>query len=166
MIATTAQIQTVSPKISVEVLALALNKVIAAQVLTWDSCGNWDCQPSEITNLETKEDMLRFRLTDGRATVLSADQFLNYWEQIQASKREADQPTQEMIVSLAKESGTAIYETGCKIGYVAKFKNSYYAVTEVLAYGKGFQYSYSRHSSFQMAVDALVEQSWVEEEVA
>jgi len=162
MIATTAQIQTVSPKISVEVLALALNKVIAAQVLTWDSCGNWDCQPSEITNLETKEDMLRFRLTDGRATVLSADQFLNYWEQIQKSKP-VTEPSQEKIVSLAKETGTAVYENGCKLGYVVNYKSDFYAVSEMLVHGKGFQYSTSRHSSFQLAADALIEQSWTEE---
>ena len=162
MVATTVQIQTVSPKISAEVLALALNKEIAAQVLAWDSCGNWDCQPSEITNLETKGDMLRFRLTDGRATVLSADQFLNYWEQIKVAKAESE-PNQETIVALAKQQGTAIWEQGTKLGYVAQYHKQFYAVSEMLVHGRGFQYSYSRHSSFQMAVNSLIEQSWIED---
>jgi hypothetical protein len=33
----------------------------------------------------------------------------------------------------------------------------------MLVHGKGFQYSQSRHSSFQLAVDCLIEQSWAEE---
>ena len=158
-ISTIDQVQSISP----EIMALALDKTVAAQVLTWDSCGTCEYQPSEIIKLESKEDMLRFRLTDGRATVLSADQFLNYWEQIQATKAESE-PNQETIVALAKQQGTAIWEQGTKLGYVAQYRKSFYAVGETLVYAKGFQYSYSRHSSFQMAVDSLIEQSY--EEVA
>ena len=171
MIATTVQtnqVQTApTPLISPEIMALALDKTVASQVIAWDTFGQIRPEPEEIKAVFTNHDILKFVLSSGGAILIGADQFLNYWELICSQKRElvdADQPTQEMIVSLAKESGTAIYEAGCKIGYVAKFKNGYYAVTEVLAYGKGFQYSYSRHSSFQMAVNSLIEQSY--EEVA
>lgn len=168
MIATISTVDQVQFQFQIppEVLTLALDKEVSAQVLTWDSCGTCEYQPSEIIKLESKEDMLRFVLTNGRATVLSANQFLNYWELIQANKRElidADQPTQEMIVEMAKTSGTAIWEQGTKLGYVAQYRKQFYAVGEVLVYAKGFQYSYSRHGSFQLACDALVEQSWVEE---
>ena len=166
MIATISTLDQVQSIISPEIMALALDKEIAAQVIAWDTFGQINPTPEQITGIFTNHDILKFVLADGGAILIGADQFSFYWELICSQKRElvdADQPTQEMIVSLAKQSGTAIYETGCKIGYVAKFKNSYYAVTEVLAYGKGFQYSYSRHSSFQLAVDCLVEQSWTEE---
>ena len=104
---------------------------------------------------------MRVELTDGRATHLSDNQILNYWEQIQKSK--PVEPSQEKIVSLAKEAGTAVYENGCKLGYVVQYKSWFYAVGEMLVHKKGFQYSTSRYSSFQLAADALVEQSWVEE---
>ena len=165
MIATTAQ---VNQQISPETMALALNKEVAAQVIAWDTFGEITPTPEQVTGIFSNHDILKFVLSSGGAILIGADQFSFYWELICSQKRElvdADQPSQEMIVSLAKESGTAIYETGCKIGYVAKFKSYFYAVTEVLAYGKGFQYSHSRHSSFQTAVDALVEQSWTDEEV-
>lgn len=170
MITTTAQVNQVqtapAPEISPEVLALALDKEITAQVIAWDTFGEINPTPEQITGVFTNVDMLKFELADGGAILVSADQFLNYWELIQASKRElldANQPSQETIVALAKELGTVIWEGGCKLGYVVKYKSSFYAVSETLVYAKGFQYSTSSHRSFQLACDALVEQSWVEE---
>ncbi|ADZ31509.1 hypothetical protein PaVLD_ORF002L [Planktothrix phage PaV-LD] len=167
MIATTVQTNQVQSPALKEALALASNKEILVQVLAWDSCGTCSYEPDEIVAVKYKEDIVRIELTDGRATHLSDNQILNYWEQIQQFQQSKPvELSQEKIVSLAKSKGTAIYETGCKLGYVVNYKSDYYAVSEMLVHGKGFQYSQSRHSSFQLAVDALVEQSWVEEEVA
>ena len=162
MIATTVQINQVQSPALKEALALASNKEILVQVLAWDSCGTCSYEPDDILAVKYKEDIVRVELTDGRATHLSDNQILNYWEQIQKSKP-VDEPSQEKIVSLAKETGTAVYENGCKLGFVVQYRKDFYAVSEVLVHGRGFQYSQSRHGSFQLAVDALVEQSWVEE---
>ena len=166
MIATTvqtSQVQTApAPLISGEIMALALDKTIAAQVIAWDTFGQINPTPEQITGIFTNHDILKFVLADGGAILIGADQFLNYWEQIQKSKPVAE-PSQEKIVSLAKETGTAVYENGCKLGFVVQYRKDFYAVSEMLVHGRGFQYSQSRHSSFQLAADALVEQSWVEE---
>ena len=162
MIATTVQINQVQSPALKEALALASNKEILVQVLAWDSCGTCSYEPDDILAVKYKEDIVRVELTDGRATHLSDNQILNYWEQIQKSKPVAE-PSQEKIVSLAKETGTAVYENGCKLGFVVQYRKDFYAVSEMLVHGKGFQYSQSRHSSFQMAVDSLIEQSWIEE---
>lgn len=169
MIATTvqtSQVQTApAPLISGEIMALALDKTIAAQVIAWDTFGQINPTPEQITGIFTNHDILKFVLADGGAILIGADQFLNYWEQIQQSKP-VTEPSQEKIVSLAKESGTAVYESGCKLGFVVQYKSWFYAVSEMLVHGQGFQYSQSRHGSFQLAVDTLIEQSWTEEEVA
>ena len=162
MIATTVQINQVQSPALKEALALASNKEILVQVLAWDSCGTCSYEPDDILAVKYKEDIVRVELTDGRATHLSDNQILNYWEQIQKSKPVAE-PSQEKIVSLAKETGTAVYENGCKLGFVVQYRKDFYAVSEMLVHGRGFQYSQSRHSSFQLAVDALVEQSCNEE---
>ena len=162
MIATTVQINQVQSPALKEALALASNKEILVQVLAWDSCGTCSYEPDDILAVKYKEDIVRVELTDGRATHLSDNQILNYWEQIQKSKPVAE-PSQEKIVSLAKETGTAVYENGCKLGFVVQYRKDFYAVSEVLVHGRGFQYSYSRHSSFQMAVNSLIEQSWIED---
>ena len=162
MIATTVQINQVQSPALKEALALASNKEILVQILAWDSCGTCSYEPDDILAVKYKEDIVRVELTDGRATHLSDNQILNYWEQIQKSKPVAE-PSQEKIVSLAKETGTAVYENGCKLGFVVQYRKDFYAVSEMLVHGKGFQYSQSRHSSFQMAVDSLIEQSWIEE---
>jgi hypothetical protein len=160
----TISTQVQSPALK-EALALASNKEILVQVLAWDSCGTCSYEPDEILAVKYKEDIVRIELTDGRATHLSDNQILNYWEQIQLQQsKPVTKPSQEKIVSLAKSQGTAIYESGCKLGYVVRYENSYYAVGEVLVYKKGFQYSYSRHGSFQLAADCLIEQSWTEME--
>ena len=161
MIATFSN-QVQSPALK-EALALASNKEILAQILAWDSCGTCSYEPDEIVAVKYKEDIVRVELTDGRATHLSDNQILNYWEQIQTKK----QPEEKVdVVKLAKETGTAVYENGCKLGFVVQYRKYFYAVSEMLVHGRGFQYSQSRHGSFQLAVDALVEQSWVDEEVA
>jgi hypothetical protein len=145
-------------------MALALNKGIAAQVISWDTFGEINPTPDAIMGIFTNHDIFKFVLADGGAILIGADQFLNYWEQIQQSKPVTEpSPSQEKVVSLAKESGTAIWERGCKLGYVVNYKSDYYAVSEMLVHGRGFQYSQSRHSSFQLAADNLVEQSWTEE---
>ena len=163
MIATTVPINQVQSPALKEALALASNKEILVQILAWDSCGTCSYEPDDILAVKYKEDIVRVELTDGRATHLSDNQILNYWEQIQKSKPVAE-PSQEKIVSLAKETGTAVYENGCKLGFVVQYRKDFYAVSEVLVHGRGFQYSQSRHSSFQTAIDCLVEQSY--EEVA
>jgi hypothetical protein len=158
----TISTQVQSPALK-EALALASNKEILVQVLAWDSCGTCSYEPDEILAVKYKEDIVRIELTDGRATHLSDNQILNYWEQIQTKK----QPEEKVdVVKLAKETGTAVYENGCKLGFVVQYRKDFYAVSEMLVHGRGFQYSQSRHGSFQLAVDALVEQSWVDEEVA
>ena len=162
MIATTVQINQVQSPALKEALALASNKEILVQVLAWDSCGTCSYEPDDILAVKYKEDIVRVELTDGRATHLSDNQILNYWEQIQKSKPQVEL-SQEKIVSLARETGTAIWEQGGKLGYVVQYRKDFYAVSEMLVHGKGFQYSQSRHSSFQMAVDSLIEQSWIEE---
>lgn len=165
MVATISTVNQVQSPALKEALALASNKEILVQVLAWDSCGTCSYEPDEIVAVKYKEDIVRIELTDGRATHLSDNQILNYWEQIQKSKPQVEL-SQEKIVSLAKESGTAIYENGCKLGFVIQYKSWFYAVSEMLVHGRGFQYSQSRHSGFQVAVDCLVEQSWAEEEMA
>jgi hypothetical protein len=164
MIATISTVDQTQSIISHEVMALALDKEIAAQVIAWDTFGEINPTPEQITGIFTNHDILKFELNDwGGAILVSADQFAYYWEQIQASKNESE-PSQETIVALAKQQGTVIYESGTKLGYVVRYENSYFAVSEVLVYKQGFQYFYSRHGSFQLAVDALVKQSY--EEVA
>ena len=168
MIATTVQINQVqtapAPLISPEIMVLALDKEIAAQVIAWDTFGQINPTPEQITGIFTNHDILKFVLSSGGAIVIGADQFLNYWEQICSQKRElVDRPTEEIIIALAKKSGTQIWEQGCKLGFVVQYRKDFYAVSEMLVHGRGFQYSQSRHGSFQLAVDALVEQSWTEE---
>lgn len=148
-----------------EVRGLLYNKEITAKVLSWDSFSYGTesaYKPGDIEAVSINEDIVWYRIGDG-AVPISIDQFVHYWEQIQAIEKPSDELSTEMIVELAKSSGIPIWEQGCKLGYVVRIKSDYYAVTEVLTYGKGFQYSHSRHGSFQLACDALVEQSWVEE---
>jgi hypothetical protein len=137
MIATISTIDQVQSIISPEVMALALDKEIAAQVIAWDTFGQINPTPEQITGIFTNHDILKFVLSSGGAIVIGADQFLNYWEQIQKSKPVAE-PSQEKVVSLAKESGTAVYENGCKLGFVVRYKSWFYAVGEMLVHGKGF----------------------------
>ena len=139
---------------------------IVAKVLSWDSFTYGtvnEYKPEDIKAISNvTEGIIWYRVGLG-AVPISVDQFAYFWEQIQTKK----QPEEKVdVVKLAKETGTAVYENGCKLGYVVSYKSDFYAVSEMLVHGRGFQYSYSRHGSFQLAVDALVEQSWVEEEVA
>ncbi len=159
----TISTQVQSPALK-EALALASNKEILVQVLAWDSCGTCSYEPDEILAVKYKEDIVRIELTDGRATHLSDNQILNYWEQIQSKPVTEPSPSQETIVALAKQQGTAVYESGTKLGFIVQYKSDFYAVSEMLVHGKGYQYSMSRHSSFQLAADCLIEQSWTEEE--
>jgi len=139
---------------------------IVAQVLSWDNFTYGTAnqyKPEDIKAISNvTEGIIWYRVGVG-AVPISVDQFAYYWEQIQTKK----QPEEKVdVVKLAKETGTAVYENGCKLGFVVQYRKDFYAVSEMLVHGRGFQYSQSRHSSFQLAADALVEQSWVEEEVA
>jgi hypothetical protein len=164
MIATISADDQIKSIISPEIMALALDPAIAVQVIAWDTFGEINPTPDAIMGIFTNHDIFKFVLADGGAILIGADQFLNYWEQIQQSKPPVTEPSQEKIVSLAKSEGTAIYESGCKLGFVVQYRKDFYAVSEMLVHGRGFQYSQSRHSSFQLAVDCLIEQSWTEEE--
>ena len=152
--------QQVTPDVS----GILYDLEIVAQVLSWDNFTYGTAnqyKPEDIKAISNVTDgIVWYRLGVG-AVPISVDQFAYYWELIQQSQHE---PTEKEIVTLAKQQGTAIWEQGAKLGYVAQYCKQFYAVGEVLVYAKGFQYSYSRHSSFQMAVDCLVEQSY--EEVA
>jgi hypothetical protein len=136
---------------------------IVAQVLSWDNFTYGTeaaYKPEDIKAVSNVvEGIIWYRVGVG-AVPISVDQFSYYWEQIQAKS----QPEEKVeVVKLAKETGTAIWERGCKLGYVVQYRKQFYAVSEVLVHGRGFQYSQSRHSSFQLAVDCLIEQSWTEE---
>jgi hypothetical protein len=74
------------------------------------------------------------------------------------------EPDEILAVKYKREQGTAVYAGCWKLGFVVQYKSDYYAVSEMLVHGKGYQYSTSRHSSFQLAADCLIEQSWTEEE--
>ena len=138
MIATISTLDQVQSIISPEIMALALDKTIAAQVIAWDTFGQIRPEPEEIKAVFTNHDILKFVLADGGAILIGADQFSFYWEQIQKSKP-VTEPSQEKVVSLAKESGTAIYENGCKLGFVVQYRKDFYAVSEMLVHGRGFQ---------------------------
>jgi len=165
MIATISADDQIKSIISPEIMALALDPAIAVQVIAWDTFGEINPTPDAIMGIFTNHDIFKFVLADGGAILIGADQFLNYWEQIQQSKP-VTEPAKEKIVSLAKSQGTAVYESGCKLGFVVQYRKDFYAVSEMLVHGRGFQYACSRHSSFQLAADCLIEQSWTEEEVA
>ncbi len=166
MIATISADDQIKSIISPEIMALALDPAIAVQVIAWDTFGEINPTPDAIMGIFTNHDIFKFVLADGGAILIGADQFLNYWEQIQQSKPVTEpSPSQETIVALAKQQGTAVYESGTKLGFIVQYKSDFYAVSEMLVHGKGYQYSTSRHSSFQLAADCLIEQSWTEAEV-
>ena len=156
------QQQIVTPDVS----GILYDLEIVAQVLSWDNftygTAN-EYKPEDIKAISNvTEGIIWYRVGVG-AVPISVDQFAYFWEQIQTKK----QPEEKVdIVNLAKETGTAIWEGGGKLGYVVNYKSWFYAVSEMLVHGKGFQYSCSRHGSFQLAVSGLVEQSWTDEEVA
>ena len=160
-------VQQLNRQVTPDVSGILYDLDVVAQVLSWDNFTHRTeaaYKPEDIKAISNvTEGIVWYRLGVG-AVPISVDQFAYFWEQIQKSKP-VTEPNQETIVSLAKQQGTVIWEQGGKLGYVVNYKSDYYAVSEMLVHGKGFQYSQSRHSSFQLAVDALVEQSWTDEEV-
>jgi hypothetical protein len=151
-----------------EIHSLLADKEAIAKILTYDSFGSIQYSASDIESVQIKGDILRFNLSGNRATMLSVNQLFYYHQQIMDSEKEiidAQEISHDEIVALAKEIGTAIWEHGCKLGYVLQYRAWFYAVTEVLG-RTGFQYSYSRHGSFYLAHSELIEQSWDVEEVA
>jgi len=159
-------VQQLNRQQQVDVSGILYDLEIVAQVLSWDNFTYGTANQYKPTDIKAisnvTEGIVWYRLGVG-AVPISVDQFAYFWEQIQTKK----QPEEKVdVVTLAKETGTAVYENGCKLGFVVQYRKDFYAVSEMLVHGKGFQYSQSRHSSFQMAVDALIEQSWTDEEVA
>lgn len=158
MIAQTNQVDQVNS----EIRSLLANKEAIAKILTYDSFGSIQYSASDIESVQIKGDILRFNLSDNRATMLSVDQLFYYHQQIMESEKEiidAQEIDNNTVIELAKEIGTAIWESGCKLGYVVQFRGWFYAVTEVLG-RTGFQYSCSRHGSFYLAQEELRERSW------
>ena len=151
-----------------EIASLLANKEAIAQIINYDSFGRLDIKPTDIQEIQIKGDILRFNLSDNRATMLSIYQFFQYWEKIKMNTPSEfpteTEPTTEEIVNQAKTQGTAIWEHGCKLGYVVHLGGWFYAITEVLT-PTGFKYSHSPHGSFYLAQSELIERSW-EVEVA
>ncbi|MFM6211990.1 hypothetical protein [Planktothrix sp.] len=138
------------------------DKEAIAKILTYDSFGSIQYSASDIESVSYKGDILRFNLSGNRATMLSVDQLFYYHQQIMDSEKEiidAQEIDNNTVVELAKEIGTVIWESGCKLGYVVRYRSWFYAVTEVLT-TRGFQYSHSRHGSFYLAQEELRERSW------
>lgn len=155
-------------QVNSEIASLLANKEAISKILTYDSFGSIQYSASDIESVQIKGDILRFNLSGNRATMLSVSQLFYYHQQIMEREKEiidAQEIDNNTVVELAKEIGTVIWESGCKLGYVVQFRRWFYAVTEVLG-RTGFQYSCSRHESFYLAQEELRERSWEVEEVA
>lgn len=149
-------------RVKTEIRSLLANKEAIAKILTYDSFGSIQYSASDIESVSYKGDILRFNLSDNRATMLSVSQLFYYHQQIMDSEKEiidAQEISHDEIVALAKEIGTEIWEHGCKLGYVLQYRNGFYAVTSILT-PRGFEYSYCRRSSFYLAHRELIERSW------
>ena len=150
-------------RVKTEIASLLANKEAIAKIINYDSFGRLDIKPTDIQEIQIKGDILRFLLTNNRATMLSVSQLFHYWEKIKMNTPSEfpteTEPTTEEIVNQAKTQGTAIWEHGCKLGYVVHFGGWFYAITEVLT-PTGFKYSHSRHGSFYLAQSELIERSW------
>lgn len=145
-----------------EIHSLLADKEAIAKILTYDSFGSIQYSASDIESVQIKGDILRFLLTNNRATMLSVSQLFHYWEKIKMntpSESPTELPTTEKIVELAKEFGTAVWEHGTKLGYIIQYRKDFFAVTEVLT-ATGFKYSHSLHGSFYLAHSELIERSW------
>ena len=162
MITTTLQIDQVD-RVKTEIASLLTNKEAIAKIINYDSFGRLDIKPTDIQEIQIKGDILRFLLTNNRATMLSVSQLFHYWEKIKMNtpepSTETELPTTEKIVELAKEFGTAVWEHGTKLGYIIQYRKDFFAVTEVLT-ATGFKYSHSLHGSFYLAHSELIERSW------
>lgn len=151
-----------------EIHSLLADKEAIAKILTYDRFGSIQYSASDIESVSYKGDILRFNLSDNRATMLSVSQLFYYHQKIMEKhqkimEKETEFDTQEQeidtVVELAKTQGTAIWEHGCKLGYIIRHGAWFYAVTEILTH-KGLQYSHSRHGSFFLAQEELRERSW------
>ena len=158
MITTTLQIDQVD-RVKTEIASLLTNKEAIAKILTYDSFGSIQYSASDIESVQIKGDILRFLLTNNRATMLSVSQLFYYHQKIMEKETEFDTQEIDTVVELAKTQGTAIWEHGTKLGYVVQRGVWFYAVTEILTH-KGLQYSHSRHGSFFLAQEELRERSW------
>lgn len=158
MITTTLQIDQVD-RVKTEIASLLANKEAIAKIINYDSFGRLDIKPTDIQEIQIKGDILRFLLTNNRATMLSVSQLFYYHQKIMEKETEFDTQEIDTVVELAKTQGTAIWEHGCKLGYIIRHGAWFYAVTEILT-PTGFKYSHSRHGSFYLAQSELIERSW------
>ena len=142
-----------------EIHSLLADKEAIAKILTYDSFGSIQYSASDIESVQIKGDILRFLLTNNRATMLSVSQLFYYHQKIMEKETEFDTQEIDTVVELAKTQGTAIWEHGTKLGYVVQRGVWFYAVTEILT-PTGFKYSHSRHGSFYLAQSELIERSW------
>jgi len=163
----TVQVPSQSLSVPSEVRGLLYDKEVVAKVLSWDSFSYGTesaYKPENIGAVSINEDIVWYRIGDG-AIPISIDQFVCFWEQIQAIEKPSDELSTEAIIEIAKSEGTAIWEHGCKLGYIIRRGSWFYSVSEVLGL-KGFKYSVARHGSSFLAQESLIEQSWECEEVA
>ncbi len=65
------------------------NRIIVAQVLTWDNYGQQKVKPEEITRMDYNNGILTYRLGATKAHPIGVDQFDRFWKAIQAQKAEA-----------------------------------------------------------------------------
>lgn len=171
--ATVKTSQALAPSLSIpsEIRGFIYDKTIAAKVLSWDNFTYGTeaaYQPEDVEAVSIQEDIVWYRIGTNQAVPISVEQFIYFHQQIMESEKEiinAQEIDSNTVVELAKEIGTVIWESGCKLGYVVQFRSWFYAVTEVLG-RTGFQYSCSRHGSFYLAQEELRERSWEVEEVA
>jgi hypothetical protein len=63
------------------------NRIIVAQVLTWDNYGQQKVKPEEITRMDYNNGILTYRLGATKAHPIGVDQFDRFWKAIQEAKK-------------------------------------------------------------------------------
>ncbi len=62
------------------------NRIIVAQVLTWDNYGQQEVRPEDITQMAISDGILTYRL-GAKAHPIGVDQFDRFWKAIQEAKK-------------------------------------------------------------------------------
>lgn len=62
------------------------NRIIVAQVLTWDNYGQQEVRPEDITQMAISDGILTYRL-GAKAHPIGVDQFNRFWKAIQEAKK-------------------------------------------------------------------------------
>jgi len=79
------------------------NRIIVAQVLTWDNYGQQEVRPEDITQMAISDGILTYRL-GAKAHPIGVDQFNRFWKAIQeAKKAEAQKQAQKQAQEAATE---------------------------------------------------------------